>query len=104
MVNNFLSHSSHTGVQCGKCFLFPVPLGVKTSGKVNFLVSNYELSFIQKEFYQLGKVKGVECEVLILTNLLTKQKMGCLRLKTTCYNRVGSNDTYIGTLDSDELS
>lgn len=61
-------------------------------------------SFIQKEFYPLGKVKGVECEVLILTNLLNKQKMGCLRLKTTYYNRVGGNDTYIGTLDSDELS
>lgn len=61
-------------------------------------------SFIQKEFYQLGKVKGVECEILILTNLLNKQKMGCLRLKTTYYNRVGGNDTYIGTLDADELS
>lgn len=57
-------------------------------------------SLIKKEFYPIGKVKGVEFEVLIMTDILKNEKMGCLRLKTSDYS---SKDEYIGTLDLDEI-
>lgn len=41
--------------------------------------------------------------MLIVTDLLQDVKMGCLRLKTTHYNSYTSSDTYIGTLDYDEI-
>lgn len=59
-----------------------------------------EGSFLKKEFYKLGKVKGVECEVLIMTDLVENTKVGCLRLITS---RI-SGPQYVGTLDSDELA
>ncbi|MDE7166635.1 MAG: hypothetical protein K2O17_06370 [Bacteroidaceae bacterium] len=59
-------------------------------------------TFIVKEFYDLQKVKGVGCQVLIMTNTVSGIKMGCLRLETN-YRSQYSNDSYIGTLDSDEL-
>lgn len=70
------------------------------SKSVEFLSKNG--TFIVKEFYDLGKVKGVECQVLIMTNIRDNTKMGCLRLKTT-YSSSYSTDSYIGTLDVDEL-
>ena len=59
-------------------------------------------TFIQREFFQLGKVNGVECEVLIIKYVVSNKKMGCLRLKTR-YSSSYSSDTYIGTLDYDEI-
>ena len=59
-------------------------------------------TLIQREFYPLGKVKGVECEVLVITDLISKKKIGCMRLKTS-YSSSYSSDTYIGTLDYDEI-
>lgn len=59
-------------------------------------------TFLVKEFYDLQKVKGVECQVLIMTNVVTGKKMGCLRLETN-YRSQYSSDSYIGTLDADEL-
>lgn len=59
-------------------------------------------SFLVKEFYDLQKIKGVECQVLIMNNVVSGKKMGCLRLETQ-YPSQYSNDSYIGTLDSDEL-
>ena len=59
-------------------------------------------TFIVKEFYDLQKVKGVECQVLIMSNAVSGTKMGCLRLETN-YRSQYSSDSYIGTLDSDEL-
>lgn len=59
-------------------------------------------SLIKKEFYDLGSVKGVKCQVLIVTNLLQNSKIGCLRLETT-YTGYYTSDTYIGTLDYDEI-
>ena len=70
------------------------------SKSVEFLSKNG--SFILKEFYDLGKVKGVTCQVLIMTNIKDNTKMGCLRLETT-YSSSYSTDSYIGTLDVDEL-
>ena len=61
-------------------------------------------SFLLKEFYDLPKVGGVECQVLIMKNIVTGDKMGCLRLETKYYSStLNSSDSYIGTLDTDEL-
>lgn len=59
-------------------------------------------SLIKKEFYDLEAVKGVKCQVLIVTDLLENKKIGCLRLETT-YTGYSTSDTYIGTLDYDEI-
>jgi hypothetical protein len=59
-------------------------------------------AFIKKEFYDLGKIKGVTCQVLILSDMVAQKKVGCLRLETSYISQY-SSDTYVGTLDSDEL-
>ena len=73
---------------------------VSKSKSVEFLKADG--TFIVKEFYDLAKIRGVECQVLIMTNVVSKKKLGCLRLETT-YSSSYSTDNYIGTLDSDEL-
>lgn len=61
-------------------------------------------SFLVKEFYDLATIKGVECKVLIITDVVSGTKMGCMRLETTYRSSYNSSpDTYIGTLDYDEL-
>ena len=59
-------------------------------------------SLIRKDFYNLPKVSGVENNVLILTDILTGTKIGCLRMETK-YHSSYSSDTYVGTLDFEEL-
>lgn len=59
-------------------------------------------SLIKKEFFDLGSVKGVKCQVLIVTDLLQNAKLGCLRLETK-YVGYSTSDTYVGTLDYDEI-
>ena len=58
-------------------------------------------SLIRKDFYDLPKVRGVENKVLILTDILTGKKIGCLRIETKPFS--SSNTTYVGTLDFEEL-
>ena len=58
-------------------------------------------SLIRKDFYNLPKVSGVENNVLILTDILTGTKIGCLRMETKPFS--SSNETYVGTLDFEEL-
>ena len=58
-------------------------------------------SLIRKDFYNLPKVRGVENQVLILTDILTGKKIGCLRIETKPFS--ASNETYVGRLDFDEL-
>ena len=58
-------------------------------------------SLIRKDFYDLPKVRGVENKVLILTDILTGKKIGCLRIETKPFS--SSNETYVGKLDFDEL-
>ena len=58
-------------------------------------------SLIKKDFYNLSKVRGVENQVLILTDILTGEKMGCLRMKPKQYS--SSNEPCVGTLDFEEL-
>ena len=58
-------------------------------------------SLIRKDFYNLPKIRGVETQVLILTDILTGKKIGCLRIETKPLS--SSNTTYVGTLDFEEL-
>lgn len=53
-----------------------------------------------KEFYDLETVGDVVCQVLIITDVVSNSKIGCLRLKT--YSSA-THISYIGTLDSDEI-
>lgn len=63
-------------------------------------------TFMKKEFYELPQIGigqfKLESNVLIITDMITGYKMGCLRLSTFS-NLGGSTDEYIGTLDKDEL-
>ncbi len=73
----------------------------KSSSKtVEFL--SKDGSFLKKEFYDQPTVGSsynrIDCQVLIITDMKTNQKIGCLRL-TTYYGE----DEYIGTLDTDEI-
>ena len=76
--------------------------GEKSKSKsVEFM--NQSGTLIRKDFYEIHKDEyGVTCQVLILTNILNNKKSGCLRLETRYYSSIGT-DTYIGTLDSDEI-
>jgi hypothetical protein len=61
-------------------------------------------SLIKREFTKLGKVGGVDFQVLLLTDVLKNEKLACLRLTTTYYSSASrSSDEYIGTLDADEI-
>lgn len=61
-------------------------------------------SFMVKEFYDLATIKGVACKVLIITDVVSNKKIGCMRLETTYRSSYNSSpDTYVGTLDADEL-
>jgi len=59
-------------------------------------------TFMKKQFYDLGKIKGLRCEVMIITDVVNQKKVGCLRLETS-YSSSYTSDTYIGTLDYDEI-
>lgn len=63
-------------------------------------------SILKKEFYDLpdvvGKYKKIQNQVLIITDMKTNKKIGCLRLITT-YTSSSDDSNYIGTLDPDEL-
>lgn len=77
----------------------------KSSSKtVEFL--SKDGSFFKKEFYDQPTVGGsynkIDCQVLIITDMKSNEKRGCLRL-TTHYPTNSGNDDYIGTLDPDEL-
>lgn len=58
--------------------------------------------FIQKEYFYLSSINGVEYEVLVITNLMNGNKMGCLTVTTTNSSSY-STDEYVGTLDYDEI-
>lgn len=63
-------------------------------------------TFMKREFYDLPQIGmgqyKLESQVLIMTDLTSGYKMGCLRLSTFS-NLGGSLEEYIGTLDRDEL-
>ena len=70
------------------------------SNSVEFMSKNG--TFICKDFFDLPSVKKIEFQVLIMTDLVENTKMGCLRL-ITHYKASYGTETYIGTLDYDEI-
>lgn len=89
------------------CFLSFAQIEKNTEDKSKSKVLEFlskDGSFILKEFYELGTVKGVKCKVLILTDVVKNEKIGCLRVEKSHYVSLNYGiDTYIGTLDYDEL-
>lgn len=59
-------------------------------------------NLIKKEFYDLPGIKGITNQVLIITDVLSGKKIGCMRIETSYYNG-RSSDSYVGTLDYEEL-
>ena len=55
-----------------------------------------------KQFYPARIIKTISFQVLIITDVLTNEKMGCLRIETQYASGYISNN-YIGTMDSDEI-
>lgn len=75
------------------------------SKTVAFLAKDGTL--LKKEYYDVegGKVSGVGFRNIVITDLLNQNKIGALRITTAHYSSaLSSTDTYIGTLDYDELS
>lgn len=60
-------------------------------------------SFFKRETINLPSAGPVKCEVLVITDVKTNDKIACLRLITEYYISGGNTDSYIGTLDSDEI-
>lgn len=58
---------------------------------------------LKKDFYDIGKVAGVTFQNIVITDISTGTKTGALRIETSYYSSLGT-DTYIGTLDYDELA
>ena len=58
-----------------------------------------------KEFIKIPDTDaiGLGCEVLIMTDMVDKSKVGCLRLEKQYYSSQYDNGSYIGTLDNDEI-
>ena len=74
---------------------------VSQSSTVEFMKQDGTLML--KEFYPEVNIGGVKFQVLILSDVVTGKKVGCLRLETKYVSQYTS-DTYIATLDYDELS
>ena len=63
-------------------------------------------SLIRKESYVLPRVGGAEMDVVILTDIITGTKIGCLRMKTKYHRPYTEPDifeTYAGYIDFEEL-
>lgn len=91
------------------CFFFTLSVNAQAtkaqapeskSKTVEFLDKDGQ--FILKDFYDLSAIQGIKNQVLIITDILSNKKIGCLRITTSYYSSIGTDD-YIGTLDSDEL-
>lgn len=73
---------------------------VSKSKSIKFMAKSGSL--IKKEFYDLPEVKGINNQVLIITDILSGKKLGCMRIETSYYNG-HSSDLYVGTLDYEEI-
>ena len=59
-------------------------------------------SLIERTFYDIGAIPGVEFQCIVIRNVQNEGKVGALRIITHNYIR-DSYYEYIGTIDSDEL-
>lgn len=66
-------------------------------------ISEYEGGLIQRDFYFLENIKGVEYNVLIITDLLTKEKHGYLTISIDD-DIPNSTKFYSGYLSFDEIN
>ena len=71
------------------------------SSSVEFMRQDGAL--LLKEFYPEVNIGGVKFQVLVITDVVSGKKMGCLRLETKYVSQYTS-DSYIATLDYEELS
>ncbi|MCD8182781.1 MAG: hypothetical protein LUE99_06505 [Bacteroides sp.] len=67
------------------------------------LLKKRRCSFEKKDFYDIGKVAGATFQNIVITDISTGTKTGALRIETYYSSSLGT-DTYIGTLDYDELA
>lgn len=59
---------------------------------------------LKKDFYDIGKVAGATFQNIVITDISSGTKTGALRIETYYYSSSSGTDTYIGTLDYDELA
>ena len=93
--------------------LLIIPIGLSAQGEKERPSKSKTIMFqeksgiiLEKKFYDIEdeKVQGVAFQNIIVTDLSTGEKQGALRLKTSYYSKTLNNsETYIGTLDYDEL-
>lgn len=57
---------------------------------------------LKKEFYDIGKVAGIEFQNIVITDIATGTKRGALRISVDSYSSLGTT-TYTGTLDYNEI-
>ena len=61
-------------------------------------------SLIERKFYEIGAIPGVEFQNIVLKDLETGSKVGSLRLITHVFSMVRKEtEEFIGVIDSDEL-
>lgn len=60
-------------------------------------------SLIRKDSYDLPKVGDAEMDVIIMTDIFTGTKIGCLRMTTKYHKYDDKYDTYAGYIDFEEL-
>jgi hypothetical protein len=61
-------------------------------------------TFIKKEYHPIGTAKAFDFEVLVLTDVLSSEKMACLKIKTIAQTPSQPlADEYADTLDADEV-
>lgn len=58
---------------------------------------------LRKDFYDIGKIEDVTFQNIVITDISTGEKTGALRIETHFYSSSLGVETYIGTLDFDEL-
>lgn len=77
---------------------------VTTSASKTLQFMKKDGSFIKRETIALPNAGPIKCEVLVLTDILNGSKLACMRLIVERYvSATYGTDTYIGTLDSDEI-
>ena len=67
------------------------------------IFSAKEGSLIQKEFIQIGSLKGIKLSIMYITDLKTNEKLNALRFEYE-YSGSYSTTTKIAVLDVDEVS
>lgn len=75
--------------------------GVKPLAKAEEVLATSG-ALLEKQFYDIGKVKGIEVQILRVKNLSSKVEFNAVRLSYT-YRSQYSSDEKIATLDAEEM-